>query len=67
MTIHIVDDYLTISADWAQASSPIEYRYDNGGPGEAQWEPTVFQVADCGHDRGKAGRMVDEWLDSQSG
>ena len=47
---------IEIRADFAQASSPIEVRYDGG-----KWKTTQYQVADTNHDHRKALALVLGW------
>ena len=52
---------IEIKADFAQASSLIQYRLR----GETDWKGTPFQVADAAHSDASALRLVDEWLERQ--
>lgn len=56
---------LTVTADWADAASPITYRYS--GERESEDSPTVFQVANAGHDAARAWDLVAGWLTGDSG
>ncbi len=59
------DKEIEITADFAQAASPIRYRVlDRDEPG--QFSPTVYQVADAQHDPERALELVNDWLDAQT-
>lgn len=55
-------DTMTIRADFAQASSPIEYMNHNGN-----WDTTPLQVADAKHDFRRAAVLVNQWHHQQGG
>jgi hypothetical protein len=59
---HKTGETIEIRADFAQASSPIQARYDGG-----DWEPTPYQVADARHRNRTALRLVLRWGQSYSG
>jgi len=46
-------EIIEIRADFAQASSPLEVRYDGG-----DWVGTQYQVADARHRESEALRLV---------
>ena len=58
---------IRIRADFDQASSHISVQGVSKDPEYDDWQPTVFQVADFGHDPKSALRGVDEWLENQQG
>lgn len=47
---------IEIRADFTQASSPIEVRYDG-----KQWQTTQYQVADAKHEPRNALLLVLDW------
>lgn len=47
---------LTVSANWAQASSPITARWNDG-----EQFSTPYQVADARHQPRKAAELVARW------
>lgn len=49
---------LTIRADLAQASAPIQYR------GDEEWVSTPYQTADARHSETRALDLVETWLES---
>lgn len=56
---------IRIRGDFDQASSNISVQGFSKHPEYDDWQPTVFQVADFGHDPKRALRGVDEWLEQQ--
>jgi len=51
---------IEIRADFAQASSPLEVRYDGG-----DWVGTQYQVADARHRESEALRLVLEMNETE--
>lgn len=51
---------LSIRANFAQASDPIQYRVENG-----EWRMSSLQVADARHQVNEAFRLIREFLKSQ--
>ncbi len=50
-------------ADFAQASCPILLRFDR----RDEWQSTPFRVADAGHSRPRAERMIARYLRQNAG
>ena len=48
------------SADFSQSSSPISVRFT--GDDDAPWQPVPFQVADTGHSRSRAEKMIADYF-----
>ena len=55
---------IEVRADFAQASSLIQFR--NPGDGDDEWQASVYRVADAAHDPERALEIVSAWAGMQS-
>ena len=66
MTTIRANQEIEVRADFAQASSLIQYRVLEWVGEDDAWKATPFQVANAAHSAAQALSMVSDWLDDQS-